>query len=359
MPAANKATYYDWRKTLSYGADVTMVISARGAGKTYGLRKEAVKDFLRDGSRFVEIVRYKSQLKGEAAIQRGYFDKLVQKREFPGYIFKCEGTTAYIARDADKPKWAKLGYFVALSEMQQSKQRTFAQVKKVIFDEFIIDRRTRSRYLPGEYVLFVNLIDSLAREEVDENGEPMGTPVKAYLLGNACDLINPYFQHWRVNDKPRDGYSWIKRGEILLHYAVNETYAEGKRKTLVGRLTEGTAEADVIIGNEFNTGDKYNIAKKSPRAVFAYGLLWHGSEFGIWQDSAAGLVYVAQGVPKDSGRPVLSLTREDDGANVLMIRRGEKLLRALMEYYYNGLMRFASAGLREQFLTIMEMVGIK
>ena len=33
--------YYDWHKTLSYNADVTMVIGARGIGKTYGLRKQS------------------------------------------------------------------------------------------------------------------------------------------------------------------------------------------------------------------------------------------------------------------------------------------------------------------------------
>ena len=30
------AEYYDWHKTLSYDADVTMVIGARGVGKTFG-----------------------------------------------------------------------------------------------------------------------------------------------------------------------------------------------------------------------------------------------------------------------------------------------------------------------------------
>ena len=45
------ADFYDWNKTLSYDADVTMVIGAKGIGKTFGLRKQCIKDFLRDGSR--------------------------------------------------------------------------------------------------------------------------------------------------------------------------------------------------------------------------------------------------------------------------------------------------------------------
>lgn len=354
-----KNTYYDWNKTLSYGAEVTMVISARGAGKTYGLRKAAINDFIKNKWRFCEIVRYKTQLKGEAAIQKGYFDKLVSKDEFPGYVFKTEGTRAYIAKACDKPKWELCGYFVALTEMQGTKQRTFANVKKVIFDEFVIDRRTRARYLPGEYGLFVNLIDSLAREEVDEEGHALGTPVRAYLLGNACDLINPYFVHWKISNRPADGYTWVKRGRYLLHYAVNEKYASGKRETMVGRLLEGDAEADIIIGNEFKIGDSYNIRKKSAKALYLYCLVWHGERFGIWEDRAIGDVFVSHSAPKNSGRPELALTREDDGANILMIRRGESLLKSLMDYYFAGLMKFEDAGIRETFLNIMEMLGIK
>lgn len=63
--------YYDWEKTLSYDADVTMVIGARGVGKTFGLRKQCIKDFLRDGSRFVEVTRFKNELSGVSDVGGG------------------------------------------------------------------------------------------------------------------------------------------------------------------------------------------------------------------------------------------------------------------------------------------------
>ena len=53
--------YYDWGTTLSYDADVTQVVTLRGKGKTYGLRKQFVKDFLKDESRFVEVCRFKTR----------------------------------------------------------------------------------------------------------------------------------------------------------------------------------------------------------------------------------------------------------------------------------------------------------
>ena len=38
------ADFYDWQKTLSYDADVTMVIGTRGVGKTFGLRTQFIRD---------------------------------------------------------------------------------------------------------------------------------------------------------------------------------------------------------------------------------------------------------------------------------------------------------------------------
>lgn len=346
-----------------------MIVTARGRGKTYGIRKAAINDAIRDGFRFVEVVRHQTQLKGEDAVQNGYFDKLVVKNEFPGYVFKVQGTSAYMAKDPGgdkenegkkkKYKWVKIGYFVALSQMQNAKQRTFANVKKVIFDEFIIDKRTQARYLRGEYELFVNIIDSCAREEVDENGEPMGTPVHAYLLGNACDLINPYFQHYKITAKPKNGYTWLVRGDVLLHFDSDPVYSEGKARTLVGRLLEGTRDAGVIVGNEFDTGDEYNIKKKTPTARFRLGLKWQGTTYGIWEDYAKGLMFVTAGIPTDSGAQILALSRADNCANVMQVKRNEPMLRTIFDFYYADLMMFENVGVRENFLTLMENLGIK
>lgn len=354
--------YYDWQRTLTYNAKVNMIISARGFGKTYGIRKQAIKDFIKDGSKFVEVVRYKELLKGESAIQIGYFDKLVLNNEFPGYEFKIQGTKAYICttpKEGQKAKWHHMGYFVALTEMQQTKQRTFAGVKNVIFDEFVIDKRTGHRYLKGEYFLFANLIDSLAREEVGKDGKAMGTKIRIYLLGNACDLTNPYFVQWKINKQPRDGYTWYANKLVLLHYVKNKTYQEGKKDTLVGKLVAGTSEENIIVDNIFNSGDEYNIMKKTPNSVFQYGFVYCSQKFGIWIDSKMGYIFVTPSFPEGSGNPIYALTKEDNTANYIQIRQNEKTLKMLMDMYYMDVMRFASVGLRDKFLETMNLFGVR
>lgn len=353
--------YYDWNKTFTYNAPITMIISMRGFGKTYGIRKKSVRDFIKDGSKFVEIVRYKDLLKGESAIQYGYFDKLVSQGEFPDYMFKVNGTNAYIAKvpeEGQKPKWQHFGYFVALTGMQQAKQRTFADVKTVIFDEFIIDKRTRDRYLPGEFNLFANIIDSIAREQVTATGDAMGTKVHVYMLGNACDLTNPYFVRFGINQQPKEGYSWYGNKLVLVHYVKDQVYQKGKRDTLVGRLVSGTDEESIIVDNVFQSGDSYNIAPKSPEAKFQYGIVYRSQRFGVWVDDRKGFIYINANIPENSGRPVMALTKEDNTANYIQVRKGEKTLKMLMDMYYADVLRFSTIGIRDRFLDAMSTFGI-
>ena len=344
--------YYDWGRTLTYSqAYITMVISARGFGKTYGLRKQAIRDFLKDGSRFVEIVRYKNELEGEDAIQNGYFDKLIEKGEFPDYVFKVQGTKAYIAKASDdKPKWELIAYFVALSSMQKAKKRTFANVRKVIFDEFIIDKRTRIRYLPDECSLFVNMIDSLARQEAGTE-----TKVRAFLLGNACDLINPYFVRFGIDSQPESGFHWYAGKKVLLHYCVDESYQEAKKNTLVGFLVKGTKEESVIVGNEFRLSDTYDIESKPDHARYEYTIIFKGTEFAFWLDSSEGRYFINdRTVPEGS---YIAVTREDNSVNTMMLKRNHSFITGLGELYRADCLRFETESIRERFMELLSFVG--
>ena len=55
--------YYDRLKTviLPRNADVNMIIGARGLGKTYGMRKYMIEDYLKNGYCFAEIARFREE----------------------------------------------------------------------------------------------------------------------------------------------------------------------------------------------------------------------------------------------------------------------------------------------------------
>lgn len=216
--------YYDWGRTFAYDAPMTMVVGVRDVGKTYGLRKQLVNDFLKDGARFVQLVRYKTEL----PIMSGEYLAKVG-REFPGHMFKTDNRFAWCAErvpDGEKPDWRCMGYFCALTQMQQMKNTTFVDPYRIVLDEAIIDPALQryTSYLPREYYVLTQAVDSITREQVDEDGSavPRNHQPRVYLLANGLSMANPYFHLLGIRKPPTFGKHWYMdsdgRKTVLLDY---------------------------------------------------------------------------------------------------------------------------------------------
>ena len=351
------AEYYDWPKTLSYDADVTMVVGARGLGKTFGLRAQFIRDWIRGGSRFVEIARYKAEIPDVA---RNYFDRLAELPEFSGYVFRTDSKSAYIARkpvdDSVKPVWNQIGYFVALTEMQKSKKRTFEHVYRLLLDEATIDRSDRYHgYLPHEFELLANVVDSCARERADSGVRPP----RVYLLSNACDLTNPYFIRYGIDSPPEFGRHWYAGKTFLLDYVRDDEYAVEKSEgTVSGRMLRGLSGEALASRNEFVAAHDDFIEPKPRWADFEFGIRYMGQSFGVWYDAVKGNFHVTGSIPNGAS-PVFALTRADNRVDMLMVKRSNKTLQSLVDLAMYNQLRFSTVGVRERFYEAMSMFGIR
>lgn len=351
------ADFYDWTQTLSYDADVTMVIGARGLGKTYGLRKRFIQDWLKDGSRFVEGCRFKNELSG---VSDGYFNRVGD--EFPELDFRTDAKLAYVSHKSEKTEsgkrtWHVIGYFCALSDAQAYKKRTFYKVRRIALDEAIIERSDRyHRYLPNEFSKLANLVDTVSRERADTKS----IRPRVYLLGNACDISNPYFAAYRVNTNLNFGYTWYRNKTFLLHYVESAEYGREKlAETVAGRMMAGTQEAEVAAGNVFVTESPDFIEKKPKSAKFMFGVVVNGKRFGIWCDMCEGLYHVTEKCPRESIRPTYALTASDNGVNYLMAKKAEPVLKAFSEIWYMGLVRYESLHVKTEFIEVLALFGIR
>lgn len=352
-----KNKFYDWPRIFSYQTgttgEVVLVIGGRGIGKTYGIRKQCVKDFINKKSRFVEICRYSEELK---TVQNGYFDKFEQNNEFPNHLFKTEANKAYIAEkvsENEKPDWELLGYFVSLTSQQVLKKTTFANVRRIIFDECVLDRNDKyHHYLPNEFNTFANVISTILREIPGEE-----TNANIYLLGNACDLLCPYLQNLGINKPPEFGIHFYNSKSVLLHYVEPFDAEERKTNTLVGRLLSRSKEAETMFDNKFYDGSNEYIEAKTSSSKFAYAVAFMGDTFGIWVDRKAGLYFVTKQVPNNENN-IWSLTRADNKIDYHIAKKTEKHLKALMELYYLGAVRYDSPVTREQFGRVLSYLGI-
>ena len=348
------AEFYDWHKTLSFDADVTMVIGPRGIGKTFGLRKQCIKDFLKDGSRFVEVTRFKTELSGVAD---GYFNRLQDLPDFEEYMFKTDARYGWIAKipkevpegeKKPKPDWHLITYFVALSDAQRMKKRTFDKVRRIIFDEAILERSDRyHNYLPNEFGVLANLVDTVSRERADTDS----LRPRLYLLGNACDLSNPYFGAYSVGTDLKFGYRWYAKKTFLFHYVEAGDYGREKLTgTVAGRMMQGTEAAKIAISNEFVGVNNEFVKKKPSRAKFSFGIICNGKRFGVWVDMQGGLYYVTDSTPKNTDKPIYALTMADNRINYIAAQSANKTLSYFKEIYYMNLLRYQTVSIKRDFM---------
>lgn len=348
--------FYDWGATLSRSrASIFAVIGNRGVGKTYGARKMGVNHGIRRNRRYVEVVRYKSELDN---FKKGYFDKFIQNGEFPDHVFKVEGNMGYVARapqDDESPRWQPLVYFVALSQQHKYKTNTFADVDYIIFDEFLIPRHKHPGYLPNEYADLLNLMDTIIREIPGE-----GTRTKTLLLGNSEGILyNPYFAAWGITSEPDFGFTWAKDKDVLVHYVEPGAYSVAKAKTLVGRLAKGTSAELTMTRNAFADANDDFIADKPKGAKFSFGMVYRGRKFGAWLDESEGFYYVNQRIPKNTQQPVYAMTTDDNRVNYIMADRADRRLRSFARLYYMSVIRFDSQATRSEFLRVLNLFGVR
>lgn len=356
------AEYYNWEKTLSYDADVTMVVGTRGVGKTFGLRRQCIRDFKKDGSRFVEIVRYKIELSG---VSEGYFGRLEDLAENEDYLFKTDTRYAYIAEKPkdyenhgkkSRPVWQVIGYFLAMTSAQAYKKRTFKNVRRIILDEAVLDSNDRfHNYLNNEFSVLADIVDTVSRERADTKG----IRPRVYLLGNACDFGNPYFAHYGVTSDLQFGYRWFSNKTFLLHYVESRQYSREKSEgTVAGRMLSGMESGRVSIDNEFVGLDTEFVLRKPKNAKFVFGIYFNGSYYGVWADRVNGFYHITDKVPNNT-EAIYYFSNADAKVNYTAARRTSKLFHTFGEAYYMGMLRYESVDIKRRFYEVLKCFGIR
>lgn len=360
---AKKLTKEDFRKDGHYcydpifarldDVDIVEIWGARSIGKTYGLRMSCVDDYTKRGERFVEVVRFASELDDFAT---GYFNKFEEKNQFPGYWFKVEAEKAYIAKapiDEDEaPEWELFGYFVALTNYQAIKKITFAKVRKIIFDEAAIEKDDNyHRYLPNEFAKLHSIYTTVSREEPGKK-----TRTKLFLLGNSCDLLNPYIRMLKLSRPPKFGLSYYNGGSVLVHYVEPWDAEDRRQNTAAGRMANLLEDVSTFE-NEFQDYSDDFIKKKTHTSKFSFGLRYCAMEFGIWIDHNTREVFVNRQVPK--GEHVIALTTRDHTVTTTIIERNHDLFKRIKRQFYTTGYYYEDFSVKEDFLEILGYFGVR
>lgn len=314
--------YYNYNKILSYNAFINILIGERGVGKTYGASKMVINRFIKKGEQFAYIRRYKPELK-KATSQ--FFEALNNNNEFPEHTLYNKSDKFYCDNEI-------CGHAMTLSTAQDLKSSNFSKVTTIIFDEFIIEEGQKKYYLQNEVIVFLNLIETIARMR----------DIKIFMLGNPANIFtNPYFLYFDLSLPFNNDIKTFKDGLILLQYMKNEEYRKIKKQTKFGKLISGTSFEDYAINNKMLNQNNNFIERKQGSAKFSFAFIYNNEYFGVWFDYNVGKIYVSNDYDKNSPF-VFACTLKDHSSNTMLINSAKKYScwKTFIENYGLGNVRF-------------------
>ena len=230
------------------------------------------------------------------------------------------------------------GYAMTLSTAQDLKSSNFSKVTTIIFDEFIIEEGQKKFYLQNEVLIFLNLIETIARMR----------DIKVFMLANPANIYtNPYFLYFDLSLPFNNDIKLFKDNLILLQYMKNEEYRQAKKETKFGKLVAGTSFEDYAINNKALNDNKQFIEKKQGTSKFSFAFIYNDETFGVWFDYSVGKIYVSYDYNKNTPF-MFACTLKDHTPNTMLLNSAKKYncWKSFIDNYRMGNVRFENSKIK-------------
>lgn len=293
--------FYDINHILTYNAYFNFLVGERGVGKTYSAKKFVINKFIKSGSQFIYLRRYKTE-SGKA--KKSFFNDV--STEFPEHSFSVRGDSFYIDNKL-------AGYSISLSVANILKSVCYDKVQTIIFDEFIIDKGCY-HYLSSEVNTFLEFCETVFR---------LRDNVRVLFLANAISQTNPYFLYFNMTPNKYKEIQLYNNNLILLHIMQNYDYRNFKKTTKFGQLVSGSDYGEYAIENNFLRDNNNFIEKKTGNCAFSFAFIWQDKTLGIWYNYKGGKVYVSTDYEHNTPY-IFSTTLENHRPNSLLLKNAKR-----------------------------------
>lgn len=352
--AIPKKYRYDPSAVLGSNCPINIVTGARSLGKTYGWKKICIKAYLDKGWTWGYLRTFDQEIRDLLSDgPEAFFSDIMRNDEFPGYTFRCMGRLMQIAKkdkDGKPKKWETMGQLLALTKSQNYKGKAVATMHYVMFDEFIRETRVPP-YPRGCVDMLMGLWETLDRRE---------NRIKIIMLANAADIVNPYFVEWHITPPEPGKCKKVPVGasKVFVQNCWSKEFEKAADESNIGKFTRGSKYARYAQMNQFRNDTSKFIENRPKRTQATRNIRWGEQMFCIWMDlSMNGKMYVTGKACKDVS--TLALMKEDMEPDYYLIERSDPILKSYARIYRNGLMRFESVQVREQFCDVLTMCGIR
>ena len=284
--------YLDMGAIMGRNYPFTLVCGGRGTGKTF----TALYETISNNVTFMLMRRMQTQVD---MINRPEFSPFKALERVHGLHIGLEkisknNSAIYHQEEVDgeyECVGQPIGYTAALATLSNMRGFDAADVKRVIFDEFIPERHERP--IKNEGTAIYNAYETINRNR-ELNGE---TPLQMVFLANSNRLDNPLFMDLRLVTRAekmlktgQHVYTDDERGIMLVMFN-DSPISERKEKTSLYRLTNGSEFSEMALHNDFNTE---NTGSVKSRPLKEYNPIVKIGELTIYRHKgAARSLYVS------------------------------------------------------------------
>lgn len=222
--------YYSLTRILKEKANYNVIFGERSNGKTYSCEEYGLKKFCEEGKQMALIRRWSEDFKGkrgqqmfDALVANGLVEKYTKGKWTSIYYYSSRWYLARWVEEDNKLIRDEIPFCFgfALNAGEHDKSTSYPNIYTILFDEFI----TRSMYLPDEFILFQNIISTIARDRPADD-------FTIFMCGNTVNQYCPYFEEMGLSDirkMQKDEIQVYQYGENHARVAVE--YASMPTKT--------------------------------------------------------------------------------------------------------------------------------
>lgn len=325
-----------WRPQLilPYQRNFNLINGERSIGKSYGTQYFCIDKAITKGIEFASIVRTKTQ-KEDNVLQQS-FEKVIAN-EFKKCRFEFTKDIGYfVDGSGDVTNRNALVHCFALSEYQALKNLSFPRIKYFIFDEYMLEKGSKSKYFDGwkEPDRFLNIYHTVDREE---------DRVICFMLGNNTSFYNPYHMHKAFNIPNIDkGELWYSKNVLFQWADSSHELKQHKSSCKFLEMIDDTEYGSYASKGNYIDDNLHFIMPLAGTARHTFIIIYDGIPFGVWNDIKNGYIYVSDKVDM-SCKLQYALNTDSHRENTMLTKTGSiSTLKWLATNYKLGNVRFTS-----------------
>lgn len=228
LPKMSKSKeHYSIREVFQREALYYMIFGERSDGKTYSVLEFALWAYWLFGYECAIIRRYEEDFVGKRGqamfknhIENDVISKITNGEWTTVYYYSSQWYLAKFENGKIVHASDPFCYAFSLGAGEHDKSTGYPNVKIILFDEFL----TRTRYIPDEFILFVNVISTIIRKRGD---------AVIFMCGNTVNQFCPYFAEMgitKVRKMEQGDIDIYTYGTSDLTVAVQRTGIKDKSK---------------------------------------------------------------------------------------------------------------------------------